>query len=199
MVHEDLELFHHGVLGMKWGVRNSETMARYRRNRAAAKQRRTAKRKVKYAKDPKKAYKHRTMYTNKEMDYLIERFGKEAKLKDLATADMKQAKSFLEKTSIAAKNAGTIADTIGKYVDVAKKISGDDVMPYNLGSFKVKDLNNLTSKQLKDLRDQANAYDRIMTISDTYGLGQDNGQEPGTYKYNVLGKQFGYKPKHAKK
>ena len=160
MGYDELELFHHGVLGMKWGVRNLETKARYIREKRAYKNNpnsetkdrykkakqayKLEKKKNKYAQSLDKAYKHRNLYTNKELDELIDRFDKEKKLKDLSDYNNKDKKSINDKINTAI-NTGT------RVVDLYNKAQNTNI-DYDIS------LRNLTPKKLDKMSDDELSY-----------------------------------------
>lgn len=71
------ELYHHGIKGMRWGVRRSEAQLARARQRAEDKAKK---------KEMKKAVKNRRLLSDEDLQKKINRIEKEKKLKEL-TAD----------------------------------------------------------------------------------------------------------------
>lgn len=112
---------HYGIKGMHWGVRNSETLARYSRNSSAKKARKTeaknlaskrkaAKRsrskmadinrqKVKTINDERKyANKNRALLSDAELDRRINRLRKEQQLNQLTQAELSPGRYAVKST-----------------------------------------------------------------------------------------------------
>lgn len=81
----DTELYHYGVVGMKWGIRRTPEELGHKKN---------SKRKTSHQikKDRKKASKNRRMLSDEELARRISRLEKEKKLKDLTDNDVNRGK-----------------------------------------------------------------------------------------------------------
>lgn len=160
MVLDKLELYHSGVLGMRWGVRNDETRARYLREKRAykdsRKKERLERRKEKHSKTLKSAYRHRKEFTAKELDDLVKRFDTEKKLKDLVDYDNKNKKTLNEKINNA-------IDTGEKAYNLYKKIADDETSDYGykLSDLTVRKLDKMTLDELQYLDKKTNSMANI--------------------------------------
>ena len=162
------ELYHYGVIGMKWGVSryqnkdgsltaegrkhydNNEKTAglfkskspeRRKSNKAedkvSRKEAKAEKEKVNQEKlkeqiiakgDYKQAIKHMEIFTNAELDQVIQRNGKIAALKDISTKDLK-TQSEIDRTN---KNAKVEKfERIGRVIQTASNIATNSTNFYN--------------------------------------------------------------------
>jgi hypothetical protein len=112
-------LSHHGIMGMKWGVRNEETRARYKTEGKP-----TRRQKKKADKIAKKTASNPKNFSDSELRDRIARLNLERQYKSLTKEDTSNGKAAV--TKILAGGA-TVAATsyvskhIGKLLDVATK------------------------------------------------------------------------------
>lgn len=93
------ELYHHGIKGMKWGVRRTEAQLARARQRAEDKAKK---------KEMKKAVKNRRLLSDDELQKRINRIEKEKKLRELTAEEITPGKKAAsEVLSSAGKKAAT--------------------------------------------------------------------------------------------
>lgn len=139
MINNDLELYHHGVIGMRWGVRNAETRARYAarkvsggvkkvgsKTRASVKKRSGVGegRKYKDKEDlinrgsAKDLYKNRRILTTEEKRTARDRLSIERDFQTLNDSDFRYGSRYLDRSKTILATSSTIIGYIG-----AKKIA----------------------------------------------------------------------------
>lgn len=95
------ELYHHGVKGMRWGVRKADKSSGSARSKSPDRQ----------AKEDRKSdSKNRRLLSNAELDQKIQRLQKEKQLKDLTDEQLNPGKRIVSSTltNVGTRVAGTV-------------------------------------------------------------------------------------------
>lgn len=106
MIEEkDLELYHHGILGMRWGVRNAETRARYSSKKD--------KKRLMYEKSAKEVYKNRRTLSNKQLQIAAKRLKAEDDIRKYSMNEQQYGERYIKKSTDVLQKSLAIAATAG--------------------------------------------------------------------------------------
>ena len=104
---QDDYILHYGIQGMKWGVRNAETRARYaHEGRVAKRQAKKEAKAVRKAENKKireikrernVANRRRSLLSNDELDRRIRRLEKEKRLRELTASEVNTGRNEVKK------------------------------------------------------------------------------------------------------
>lgn len=102
------ELYHHGILGMRWGHRNEETRARYSRNGKMPKK---EKKKLMYERSAKEVYKNRRQLSNSQLQIAAKRLKAEDDIRKYSNNEYSYGKRYVKRSSNVLKTSLAIAAT----------------------------------------------------------------------------------------
>lgn len=178
------ELYHHGIKGMKWGVRRTlEELGHKRKARRTQKKRLNAlkkarkakakaqkeklryeERRKKYAKDPTLMSKHKDMFTTDELNNAARRFQAEQSVHDLSLRKINRGREVMGSLSGYLQTGLSIYDSVSK---IAKILDGDSKLP-TVESRSMKEaksyLKKLENKSLSEID-----FDEVNTIKSQLG------------------------------
>lgn len=142
VINEDLELYHHGVIGMRWGVRNAETQARYAARKVSGGVKKVGSktkasvrkrsgvgegRKYKDKEDlinrgsAKDLHKNRRILNTEEKRTARDRLNIERDFQNMSNADFRYGARYLDR---AKSVLGTSAAILGSYVTIKNLTKG---------------------------------------------------------------------------
>lgn len=148
------ELYHHGIKGQKWGVRRSRAELGYpesssKKTKKVSLKKKKIKRSSKIDHErlnnkrkeilnsPRKLYKYRDQFTEKEISDAIKRFETNKKLSELSNYEINTAKRYI--------------DAAGGYLDSAYKIYKT---AHNINQLRKGNLKGIVDDDKKDKKDK---------------------------------------------
>lgn len=151
-MYEDLnDIYHHGVKGMKWGVRRTPEQLGYKpkpkkpkktreeklKERAKKKKAQIDKKEAKLRaeaeakrseilKSPRKLYKYRENFTKEEIDEAMKQFKWEQNLKKFSKQDIQRGQDFIENVLSWADTGMRSYNTVAKLYNTFSGVEGKD-------------------------------------------------------------------------
>lgn len=130
------ELYHYGILGMKWGIRRyqnkngsltSAGKKRYASDSKKDPEKRTedvetTKKRILASRDPKQLYKNANLFSDQELQAAYLRLNTEKNIKNLIPAQVNAGKKFIDGAIKAGKTTNEAIETATKLWENYKKV-----------------------------------------------------------------------------
>ena len=141
---ENSQLYHHGIKGMRWGVRRTPEQLGYSTNTSKAKQKKTfgifkkkgtakknqteepedievKKQRILKSRSPKELYKHADLFTDNELQSAYNRLNLERNIANLSPKEVDKGKQFVQNVADWGNKINNLSDAgIKMYNNVAR-------------------------------------------------------------------------------
>lgn len=124
------ELYHHGIKGMRWGIRRfqnkdgtlTETGKKRQKENDISEDPETKKAKIKSSMSAKEVYENRHLFTDREIQEAFLRLNNEKKIKELIPEHKSKGEKFVDDLIKWGNKASDLANTGSKMYDSYKKV-----------------------------------------------------------------------------